>query len=65
MKSTPEQAAQPVFRKTIGQTTYLVRVHFDETCKSTLIDKIRHLLGEEVKKDKDSQKRGKKSQKCD
>ena len=65
MKSTPEQAAQPVFRKTIGKTTYLVRVHFDETCKSTLIDKIRHLLGEEAKKDKDSHKRGKKGQKCD
>ena len=45
MKNTPEQAAQPVFRKTIGQTTYLVKVHCDETCKCTLIDKIRHLLG--------------------
>lgn len=50
MNNTPEQATQSVFKKTIGQTTYLVRVHFDETCKSTLIDKIRHLLGEEVKK---------------
>ena len=50
MKNTSEQATQPVFKKTIGQTTYLVRVHFNETCKSTLTDKIRRLLGEEVKK---------------
>lgn len=40
----------PVFRKTIGKTTYLVQVHFSETSRETLADKIKRLLREEVRK---------------
>ena len=40
----------PVFRKTIGKTTYLVRVHFSETSRDTLADKIKRLLREEAMK---------------
>ncbi len=39
-----------MFRKTIGQTTYLVRVHFSETSRDTLADKIKRLLREEAMK---------------
>lgn len=39
----------PVFRKTIGQTTYVVKVHFSETSNETLEDKIKRLLREEVR----------------
>lgn len=40
----------PVYRKTIGKTTYLVRVHFSETSKDTLEDKIKRMLREEALK---------------
>lgn len=42
--------AQPCFRKTIDKTTYVVRVHFSETAKETMQDKIKRLLREEVAK---------------
>ena len=40
---------QPCFRKVIGNTTYVVRVHFSETAKETLEDKIKRLIGEEIR----------------
>ena len=40
---------QPCFRKVIGNTTYVVRVHFNETAKETLGGKITKLLLEESK----------------
>jgi len=40
---------QPCFRKTIGNTTYVVRVHFSETSSETLGKKIKRLIGEETK----------------
>ena len=40
---------QPCFRKVIGNTTYVVRVHFSETAKETLEDKIKRLIGEAVR----------------
>lgn len=40
---------QPCFRKVIGNTTYVVRVHFSETSKERLVDKIKRLIGEEAK----------------
>ena len=40
--------AQNYYRKTIGKTTYLVRVHFSETATETLQDKIKRMLREEV-----------------
>ena len=39
---------QPCFRKVIGNTTYVVRVHFSETSKETLGDKVKRLIREEV-----------------
>ena len=41
---------QPCFRKPIDKTTYVVRVHFSETAKETMQDKIKRLLCEEVAK---------------
>ena len=35
---------QPCFRKVIGNTTYVVRVHFSETSKVTMADKIKRLI---------------------
>ena len=40
----------PTFKRTIGKTTYLVRVHFSETSKETMEDKIKRLLREEVRR---------------
>ena len=37
-------------RKQIGKTTYIVRVHFSETAKETMEDKIKRMLREEVRK---------------
>ena len=37
----------PTFKRTIGKTTYLVRVHFSE---ETMEDKIKRLLREEVRR---------------
>ena len=39
---------QPCFRKVIGNTTYVVLVHFSETSKETLGDKIKRLIRENV-----------------
>ena len=39
---------QPCFRKVIENTTYVVRVHFSETVKASLEDKIKRLVREEV-----------------
>ena len=36
--------------RTIGKTTYIVRVHFSQTAKETMEDKIKRLLREEVRK---------------
>lgn len=38
----------PTFRRTIGGTTYIVRVHFSKTRKETLADKVKRLMVEEV-----------------
>ena len=38
---------QPYFCKMIGNTIYVVRVHFSETAKETLEDKIKGLVREE------------------
>ena len=37
-------------RMQIGKTTYIVRVHFSETAKETMEDKIKRMLREEVRK---------------
>ena len=40
----------PTVRKQIGKTTYIVRVHFSQTAKETMEDKLKRLLREEVRK---------------
>lgn len=35
---------QPCYRKVIGHTIYVVRVHFSETAKETLEDKVKRLI---------------------
>ena len=38
---------QPCFRKVIGNTTYVVRVHFCKTSSETLENKIKRLVRDE------------------
>lgn len=38
----------PALVKKIGKTTYVVRVHFSETSKETVSDKIKRMLKNEV-----------------
>ena len=45
-----QQHPCPTVRKQIGKTTYIVRVHFSETAKETMEDKIKRLLREEVRR---------------
>ena len=40
---------QPCFRKVIGDTTYVVRVHFSETSKEMLEDMIKRLVVKDSK----------------
>ena len=40
----------PTVIKQIGKTTYIVRVHFSETAKETMEDKIKRMLRDEVRK---------------
>lgn len=42
------KADQPDLVKKIGKTTYLVRVHFSDTSKETMNDKIKRMLRNEV-----------------
>lgn len=46
----PMTAPCPTFKRKIGKTTYIVRVHFSETSRETMEDKIKRLLQEEVRK---------------
>ena len=48
--STTTNTPCPTVRKQIGKTTYIVRVHFSETAKETMEDKIKRMLREEVRK---------------
>ena len=39
-----KEAAPPVMIKKIGKTTYRVKIHFSETSKETMSDKIKRLI---------------------
>jgi len=43
-KLEQNSANQPCFRKVIGNTTYVVHVHFSETSKETLEVKIKRII---------------------
>ena len=48
---TPPQASPAgIFSVKIENTTYVVGVHFSQTAKETMEDKIKRLLREEVRK---------------
>ncbi len=42
------QEDTPALVKKIGKTTYIVRVHFSETSKETMSDKIKRMLKNEI-----------------
>ena len=44
------QHTLPDCQKEIGKTTYIVRVHFSQTDKEAMEDKIKRLLREKVRK---------------
>ena len=44
----PDATRPPDLVKTIGKTTYRVRVHFSETSRETMSDKIKRMLRNEV-----------------
>jgi len=46
------RAEQPEFEKRIGNTTYRVRVHFSQTSKETLTDKVMRLIKNEAQNPK-------------
>lgn len=46
--TTATQAEQPALVKQIGKTTYRVKVHFSETSKETMSDKIVRMLKSEI-----------------
>ena len=46
---TVKEAAPPVMIKKIGKTTYRVKIHFSETSKETMSDKIKRMLKNEVR----------------
>lgn len=48
--STQKPNNCPTVRRKIGKTTYIVHVHFSETAKETMEDKIKRVLREEVRK---------------
>ena len=45
---TTTQAEQPALVKQIGKTTYKVKVHFSETSRETMSDKIVRMLKSEI-----------------
>ena len=50
MNTPVQQSSEPMLRKTIGKTTYLVSVRFSQTSKETIKDKLMRLLRREVMK---------------
>ena len=44
----PDATRPPDLVKTIGKTTYRVRVHFSETSRETMSDKIKRMLRNEI-----------------
>ena len=42
MKETEKQI--PSFKKKLGNTTYTVKVHFEENSTETLVDKVKRLI---------------------
>ena len=50
VKTSRTQDRPPDLVKKIGKTTYLVRVHFSQTSRETLEDKIKRMLRDDVRR---------------
>ena len=50
-KTAPE-ADRPDLVKKIGKTTYRVKVHFSDTARETMTDKIKRMLRDEISQKK-------------
>ena len=48
-KTSALQSNPVAMRKTIGKTTYLVRVHFNEDAMENMQDKIKRMMSSEIK----------------
>lgn len=46
--SLTNEVVKPDLIKKIGKTTYLVKIHFSETSRETMSDKIKRMLRNEV-----------------
>ena len=46
--TTPAAEDVPALVKKIGRTTYIVKIHFSETNKETMSDKIKRMLRNEI-----------------
>ena len=44
-----QECESPTLVKTIGKTTYRVKIHFSSTSRETMSDKIKRMLCNEVK----------------
>jgi len=49
VENTQPEQIQPALIKKIGNTTYIVNIHFNENAKETLQQKIERMLKDEVK----------------
>ena len=49
VENTQTEQATPALVKKIGNTTYIVNIHFKENAKETLQQKIERMLKDEVK----------------
>ena len=49
-QDTKPQTDPPKFSKRIGSTTYIVSVHFSQTSKETVEDKLLRLIESEVRR---------------
>ncbi len=47
--TTPAAEDAPALVKKIGRTTYIVKIHFSETSKETMSDKIKRMLKNEIR----------------
>ena len=49
---TAAEADRPDLVKKIGKTTYRVKVHFSDTARETMTDKIKRMLRDEISQKK-------------
>ena len=50
-ENTPKMSPAGIFNMKVGNATYVIGVHFSQTSKDTLEDKMRRLMRDDVKTD--------------